>query len=241
MTARLYPEMRDRIVTLLLDLAENRGESAGQTLIEMGETVESFDRNGFVRETAALIAHHHDRTVGDLQAGTVLFRMIGIAFARGLKLPPELTLLAKALFSLDAVTRALDPTYDPNEAIRSYAAQIMESRARRELSPQRLVESAARTSALLRDLPHRVDVISGRMAANEFGIRVDSPQLGRLLGGLQKVANRIFSGLVLAALLIASAMLLPQRPRLGTAGFTIAAALGLYMVGTILWSDRKSE
>ena len=37
MTARLVPRMRDRIVRLLLDLAENRGEDAGNTLIEIGE------------------------------------------------------------------------------------------------------------------------------------------------------------------------------------------------------------
>ena len=58
--------------------------------------------------------------------------------------------------------------------------------------------------------------------------------------GLQKVANSIFTGLVLAALIIASAMLLPQRRVLGTAGFIIAGALGLYMVGSILWKDRAT-
>jgi hypothetical protein len=44
---------------------------------------------------------------------------------------------------------------------------------------------------------------------------------------------------VLAALIVASAMLLPQRRVLGTAGFVIAGVLGLYMVGSILWKDRR--
>jgi hypothetical protein len=48
----------------------------------------------------------------------------------------------------------------------------------------------------------------------------------------------VFTGLVLAALIVASAMLLPQRRVLGTAGFLVAAALGLYMVVSIIWNDR---
>ena len=58
---------------------------------------------------------------------------------------------------------------------------------------------------------------------------------------LQKVANRIFSGVVLAGLVVASAMLLPHQRTLGTTGFVLAAAIGLWMVLTILWTDRQRE
>jgi hypothetical protein len=46
---------------------------------------------------------------------------------------------------------------------------------------------------------------------------------------------------VLTGLLIASAMLLPHSERLGTAGFVIAAAIGMYMVASILLSDRRER
>ena len=71
--------------------------------------------------------------------------------------------------------------------------------------------------------------------------RLDVPQLPALIVALQKVANRVFSGLVLAGLLVASAMLLPYWRTLGTTGFVIAAILGVYMVLTILLSDRRGD
>jgi hypothetical protein len=58
---------------------------------------------------------------------------------------------------------------------------------------------------------------------------------------LRKVANRIFSGLVLAGIIIASAMLLPHRRALGTAGFWIAGVIGLYMVLSIWLRDRREK
>jgi predicted unusual protein kinase regulating ubiquinone biosynthesis (AarF/ABC1/UbiB family) len=241
MTARLSPPMRDRIVRLLFDLAENRGDDAGETLIEIGEPIDDFDRTAFTREIASLIAQNHERAIGDMQAGRVLYDAIAIAYERGLRMPAELTLLAKTLFSLDAITRALDPVYNPTEAIRSYTAEIINDRARRDLSPARLARAVAQTSELLNALPHRLDLITQHMAANDFALKIDAPQMSTVLKGMQKIANRIFTGLVLTGLLIASGLLINQRPKLGTTGFLLAAGIALYMVASIIVSDRRQR
>jgi ubiquinone biosynthesis protein len=179
--------------------------------------------------------------VEETPAGVVLYEMISIAFRAGLKLPAELTLLAKALFNLDAVTRALDPSFNPSQSIREYTAEIANKRAQREMSPRRLLQMAAETSDLVRALPHRLNILTQKMVANDFAVRVDTPQLGSLLLGLEKVANRIFTGLVLGGLLVASGLLMAYQRRLGTIGFLIAGVVGLWMVATIMISDRRSR
>ena len=241
MTARLGTTLRERVVRLLLDLADNRGDSAAETLIEVGDELPSFDRTAFVREIAALMARNYDLSVGEVHTGQVLYELIDISFQRGLRLPAELTLLAKALFNLDAVTRALDPTYSPVPTIREYGNQIAAERMRREMNPRRMFQLATEGGDLLRALPHRLDVISQRMAANEFATRVEVPQMVLLVQALQKVANRVFSGVVLAGLLVASAMLMPYRRGLGTFGFVLAAAIGVWMVLAIMWGDRDRD
>jgi len=241
MTAHLTGNMRDHVVRLLLAMAENDGDAAAETLVEMGVPPEEFDRPAFVREISDVIAKHADQTVEDTPAGVMLYSIITIAFRMGLKLPAELTLLAKALLSLDAVARALDPNFNPTESIREYTAEIANKRARRDLSPQRLFQMAAETSDLVRALPHRIDVFTQKLVADDFAVRVDTPQLGSLLLGLEKVANRIFTGLILAGLLVASGSLMAYQPRLAMVGFLIAAIIGLWMVGTILIQDRRSR
>jgi ubiquinone biosynthesis protein len=241
MTARLSNELKDAVVRLLMDIADNRGDQAADTLIELGEPVEPFDRTGYVREIAALVARNYDLSVGDVQAGRVMYEVINISYQNGLRLPAELTMLAKALFNLDAVTRALDPAYSPIAAIREYTQRIANERARRELSPRKLFQVVTETSDLMNALPHRMDLITQRLAANEFQLRTDIPQLGVVVKGMQKIANRIFSGLVLAGLLIASAMLLPYRRTLGTWGFVVAAVLGVFMVISIWVNDKRGD
>lgn len=50
-----------------------------------------------------------------------------------------------------------------------------------------------------------------------------------------------FTGLVLAGLLVASGLMIQSWPRLGIIGFTIAAAIALYLILTIIVTDRKKR
>jgi ubiquinone biosynthesis protein len=240
MTARLSTTLREQIVRLLMDLADNRGDDAAEALIEIGDALPDFDRDAYVRAVAALIARNYDLTIGEFDTGRSLYELINISFQSGLRLPAELTLLAKTLVNLDTVTRAIDPTYSPIPTIRQFGNQLATERAKRDLNPRRLYQLATEGSDLLMSLPHRLDLITSRMAANEFETRLEVPQLTLLMAALQKVANRVFSGLVIAGLLVASAMLIPSRRVLGTAGFILSGVLGLWMVLSILWSDREN-
>jgi ubiquinone biosynthesis protein len=241
MTAHLTGTMRDRVVRLLLAMGENNGDAVAEALIEIGEMPEDFDRPAFVRDVSALIAKHANQTVEETPAGVMLYEVITIAYRSGLKLPAELTLLAKALFNLDAVARALDPSFNPSQSIREYTAEIANKRAQRDLSPRRLFQLMGDASDLVGALPHRIDMITQKLVADDFAVRVDTPQLGSLLLGLEKVANRIFTGLVLGGLLVASGLLMAYQRNLGMIGFLLAGIIGLWMIATIFIQDRRSR
>jgi predicted unusual protein kinase regulating ubiquinone biosynthesis (AarF/ABC1/UbiB family) len=241
MTARLSTTLREHVVRLLLDLADNRGDDAANVLIEIGDELPGFDRDAYVRSVAALIARSYDLTIGEFNTGRSLHELINISFQAGLRLPAELTLLAKTLVNLDTVTRAIDPTFSPIPTIRQFGNQLATERAKRDLNPRRIYQLASEANDLVMALPHRLDLITARLAANQFETRIEVPQMTLLMAALQKVANRVFSGLVIAGLLIASAMLIPSRRGLGTAGFILSGAIGLWMVLSILWSDRTNN
>jgi len=241
MTARLANNVKDNVVRLLMDMSENRGESAAETMIVMGTPTDHFDRSAYTRDIAGIVAANASLSIADIQAGTVMYEMISVSFRHGLRMPAELTLLAKALFNLDAVTRALDPGFSPLDAIKDYTTQIANERAKRDLSPRRMFQVAMETSDLIGSLPRRIDLFTQRLASNEFALKMDIPQVPILLNGMQKIANRIFTGLVLAGLLVASGMLLPYRRALGTVGFAVSAGIALWMVVTIIMSDRKDQ
>jgi ubiquinone biosynthesis protein len=241
MTAHLSPAARELCVRMLFGLSENRGDDVADALIEMGETLPEFDRVAYLRQINELVGRAYRSDVDELDAGTMLTQVINVSFQSGLRLPAELTLLSKALVHLGVITRALDSTFEPAPAIRDYMLEIVAHRARSRISLPSMYRVFSESADLLGALPHRLDLITKRLVNNDLEGRLHLPQMTMLLEGLQKVANRIFSGLVLAGLLVASGMLLPHSRVLGTAGFLIAGAIALYMVATILWTDRRPK
>lgn len=241
MTSHLTKSMRDAIVRLLLAMADNDGDEVAEQLIKIGDPIEGFDRNPFLKDISAIIAQHADQTVADTPTGLVLYEVISVSYRSGLRLPAELTLLAKALFNLDAVTRALDPSFNPSETVRKYTGEIANERARHDLSPRKMFEIASSTSDLLQALPRRLDTITERMSRNDFAFRVDAPQLPALLEGLEKIANRILVGLIIAGLLIGSGQMLPYSRPLGFAGIILAGGIGIYVLITVLVTDRRND
>jgi ubiquinone biosynthesis protein len=239
MTAHLSPTLRDQCVRLLYGLSDDHGDEVADVLIEMGDAIPGFDRLAYSREISALVARAYGADLSEMEAGALLNKVITVSYQRGLRLPADLTFLAKTLVHLGDVTKSLDPSFEPAVAIRQNMAEIVTERMRSRLKPSVMFRALSEGADLLGTLPRRIDSITRRLADNELSTKLEVPQIAVLVEGLQKVANRVFTGLVLAALIVASAMLLPQRRVLGTAGFIIAAALGLYMIGSILWKDRQ--
>ena len=206
MTARLSTTLREHVVALLMDIADNRGDDAAERLIEMGEQLPGFDRATYVARVAALMARNYDLAVGEMQAGKVLYELINISYQRVLRLPAELTLLAKTLFNLDAVTRAIDPTFSPIPTIREYRQRDRAGarEARPESAPPVPARDAGQRPADGAAAPARSHHASAwRRTSSSCASRCRS--CVELMRGMQKVANRVFSGLVLAGLLVASA------------------------------------
>jgi hypothetical protein len=96
-------------------------------------------------------------------------------------------------------------------------------------------------------LPARVNRILDAVAGNDLKVKVEVIDQGSIIDGLQKVANRIALGVVLAALIIGAAMLMRVETRFTIFGypglamllFLAAAGGGFWMAWTIVAGDVR--
>jgi hypothetical protein len=158
-------------------------------------------------------------------------------------------MIGKTLLNLDEIGRTLAPQFDPNAAIRRHAAEITEQHMARDLSLGALFSTAVDLKSFVQHLPGRVNCILDNLAENRFQVKVDAIDEARLMEGMQKVANRISLGLILAALIIGAALLMRVEtsfhlfgyPGLAILLFLAAAAGGVALAISILASDIKSR
>jgi ubiquinone biosynthesis protein len=249
MVAHVAPALRDRLLQLLLAVSENRADDAAKTLVLLGEQSDEADEAGFQRGVADILAQHQEVANQRPQVGRAVLMLLKVAAEHGIRLPPELAMIGKTLLNLDEIGLTLSPQFDPNAALRRHAAEITEEQMKRDLSLGSLFSAAVDAKNFVTHLPGRVNRILDRLADNEFRIRVDSIDEARLMEGLQKVANRITLGLVLAALIVGAALLMGVETEfrlLGYPGLAIllflgAAACGLVLVFSILLNDIRPK
>jgi predicted unusual protein kinase regulating ubiquinone biosynthesis (AarF/ABC1/UbiB family) len=179
--------------------------------------------------------------------GRVLLEFVQISGRCGLRLPPELATLAKTLLNLDHVGRILDPAFDPNASIRRNASELMQHRLLSNVTLGSVLSSVLETRTLVANMPARINRILETIANNELELKVDAIDETKLIQGLQKIANRITVGLVLAALIIGAALLMRVETRFTLFGypglamllFLAAAAGGVGLMINIWFSDEK--
>lgn len=230
-------------------MAEGRGDQAADVLIELGERRETFDETALRRDIVDLMARHRQAALSDIQVGRLLLDANQMSAQRGLKAPSDLSLLGKTLLNLDGVARSLSPRLDVNATIRAEAATLMQRRMLQSASPSSLLSTVLDAKHFAEKLPGRVNRVLDSLARNELRLKVEMIDEGAVLTGLQKVANRIALGLVMAALIVAAALIMQVPttfrllgyPGLAMILFVLAAGGARCLAAQIVMHDRTTR
>jgi predicted unusual protein kinase regulating ubiquinone biosynthesis (AarF/ABC1/UbiB family) len=208
MVAHVSGAFRANLLRLLLAISEGHGNDVAEVSIKMGEPKPNFDKSDFTHRISRLVARNAEASLERLHAGKVVLDIQRIGADCWFRQAPEFTMIAKTLMNLDRVVYVLDPTFNPNEVIRQEATNIMVQQAAQSVEPGALLARAVEVKEFAERLPMRVNKILDAVGNNDLKITVDAIDEKVVLDGLQKIANRITLGLILAALIIGAALMM---------------------------------
>lgn len=247
MVAHMPPRLRERLLKLLFAAVDGRGEEVADEIIGISTRLESFDEERYLRETGQMIARYAANT--SFSEGRVVLDLVRIATASGLRTPPELSLLGKALLNLETVCRLLSPDLDTRRIVEKQLQHVMRARLKKSLSAANLASEAMEIQQLLREGPRKMSDILALLAENRLQMKVTGLEESRLMENLQKIANRVSAGIVTAALILAAAMMMKVDtgwhlfgyPAIAFTLMFIGVALGLGIILSALIFDRRAR
>ena len=250
MVARLSPRMRDALLKMVLAIADGRGEDTADLALGTAEQRADVNAAEFRRRVMEMVSDYSGQGFAHRPIGQVFLDIVRAAVESGVRLPPETAMIGKTLYNLEATARVLSPEFSPSESIRKHSTKLMRQRMLKSLSPEHLFGGVLELREFVDRLPNRLNRILDAAADNQLGLKIDTgidaPQMMR---GFQKVANRIATGLVLAALIVGAAMLMQVETRFRIFGypglaiilFFLAVAGGVALVITIAAHDRRDQ
>ncbi|HUP96443.1 MAG TPA: AarF/UbiB family protein [Usitatibacter sp.] len=243
------PSMQTSLLKILIAISEGKAEDAAEVVCRISETTPEFDINLFKKRISSLVTERQGQSLSQINVGRTLLEVTRSAADLGLYVPSELTMLGKTLLQLDEVGRILDPEFDPDAAIQRNAADIMSKRLSRDASKGSMMATLLDMRDFVSGLPLRLNKIMDALAGKELEIKVRSVDAPLIMEGLQKIANRITSGLILASLIIGASLLMRIEtawqvfgyPGLPIIFFLFAAAGGIWLLATIFVHDRQND
>jgi ubiquinone biosynthesis protein len=247
MVGHLSHRMRADLTRLYVSSVQLDEQGMVDQLIRMGATAEDLDRIELERDLARLLRKYYGLPFKAIRVQDAIQDVTPIAFRHHLRLPSELWLLGKTAAMLEGVGLKLDPDFDFIDFSRPFVRRfLLQMVLPRNLGPG-VIKTVGNWSDLLSLLPRVGSQLLTRAERGEFEITLEHKGLDRALSRLDRSANRISLSVLLAALILGLALMIPAfnlaeerglASVLVVAGFVGVSLIGLWLIFSI-WRSRK--
>ena len=248
MVGRLTEERRDQMIRMLLGLVRHEPARVADVMLDWsGDS--AVDEAALLLEIQTFVDQYHGLPLKQISIGAMLTDMVAILREYRIVLPADLTLLIKAFITLEGMGRELDPDFD----MAGEAIPMLEQSLRSRYTPYALIKrgwrSAADMLALIADMPHDLSRLLRAARRGRLEIHIDITNLKHVGNQIDGAANRLVIGIVVAALIIGSSivMTVPGGPTLlglpffGLLGFLGAAVGAMWLLLSIRKSNRADR
>jgi len=245
--ARLSSQDRRIFNEIVLGIVDDEADRLVRSLEREGMLHEKTDLARLTTGVEQLFDSFRYLPLRDIPFGQIVTQTFDLFRSNRVQPPSQFTLMLKSMATVESFARSLDSDFNLMDALKPYARRA----SLRGLEPKQMFQHMRRivqdAGDLASRLPNDVDVILRKFRQGKFQIRVHHEHLENLTKTVDKGSNRISFALIIAALLVASSMLVPQDgtvlglfslQSMGIFGYVIAAIIGVWLLLSIIRSGR---
>ncbi len=235
-------QTREMFVELVDSVVRRNEAHAAQVLLQLTSWEQQPDLRQLERELSDFMGRHLYRPLKDIEVGKLLQDLLEISTRFHLRLPPDIFLMLKAVSTVETVARQLDPEFD----MIAQAAPFIEQALMDRFTPQRMAEDvgdmAVRLLRFLHQFPKDLLDLAGLLRQHKLSLQIKHDGLEKVLATHDQISNRISFAIIIAALIVGSALIvISKTPPLfygisliGIIGFLAAALMGIWLLLAIL-------
>lgn len=243
---RFDRKLRRLVADLMVALSERDVPEVMNTILETGITTRHIHQQYFFEDVAEIVERANGVTSGGMELGQLLNGMIKISINHGIKMPDSLFILGKTVMITENMARRICPELDLTQVLKPVAVEFLKNNINAEIYKGSLYKQLSNMSEAITSLPKDLCKVVKNFANNDIRITFYHRNLNWLYDMLDISSSRISFGLILAALMVGSAVimhtgkgpLLWGYPLLGTVGFIFSGLLGIYILISMLKTGR---
>ncbi|MBN1937223.1 MAG: AarF/ABC1/UbiB kinase family protein [Anaerolineae bacterium] len=252
MVAFVSHRLRDQLGDLLVSIISQEAERTTTVLVRMGVVTRATNLRELERDLQRMMGRYLGLPLNQMDVAQILGEIFSIAFMHHVRLPSDFAMLIRTMLILNGVGIKLDPNYQLVESLEPFVRELVS----RKLSIQRLGSNALRTmdslNLMLQRFPSRLDDLWDQLDEGDLTVGVSVRDILMIMQQVNRIANRIAFALIVAALIIGSALILMGGPdiqalfRLPWLGMAVPVAQVSFILAGItgawlLWSIIRNK
>jgi ubiquinone biosynthesis protein len=242
MTGIVDRQTREDFVDLLDSIVHQNEIRASQALLKLTDWEYEPDRRRFEREVADFMGRHLYKPLKDIELGRLLQELLELATALRLRIPPDIFLMMKAFSTVEGVGHLLDPSFDMIAQATPFITEVKLARYKPQRIADDVYDLTSRLLHFFQQFPKDLLDLASLIRQQKLGIQIEHRGLETMLTTLDSVSNRISFSILIAALIIGSALIvISETPPLiygisliGILLFSAAAIMGIWLLVAIL-------
>lgn len=237
---------RETFVDLIDSVVHQQEGKTTQALLNLTEWDEEPDIRALEREVADFMGRHFYKPLKDMEIGKLLQDLLHLTMRFRLRLPPDIFLMIKALSTVEGVGRALDPDFDLIAHVRPFIQQVKLERFGPKRLSADLYDMLSRLLQFLQQFPKDLLDLTGMIRQQRLSLQLEHKGLEAMLATQDQTSNRMSFAIIIAALIIGSALIvISEIPPLvygisliGIIGYLVAAIMGIWLLVAIIRKGR---
>jgi ubiquinone biosynthesis protein len=226
----LDPNDRAALVRLYITAVRLDTVSLVEQLIQAGVAEPGLDRNTLQRDIRRLLIKYHGLPLQDIRAADVMESLRPILYRHHLRLPSNYWLLAKTLVMMEGVGLDLDPDFDIFAVSEPYVRRFLFQMWLPASWGPSVAHSATGWADLLNSLPRQTTRILGQVERGDLELQIGVPNFDYYISRVDRITTRIVLSLLLAAMIVALAMLIPLLDLTWPWGFFTWIIVGTFLL-----------
>ncbi len=243
MIGRLDPRTQQILLEMILAIVSLDAQRCAELTLELAPPEQPVNLGQLQNEYERLLRQYYTLTVSELDFSQLFYEVLQAARRNHIRIPGNLGLCAKALANLEGIARQLTPDYNLPEQIRPLMADVFRAQLIGEAPLPSLLRTALDLKNLSLQSPRQLELLLSRITSETQRWNISLRELEDLRRSLDNSANRLAYSIVVGSLIIGAAIISSQTQRFQVFGlsellFAAASVLGLWLIISILRSER---
>jgi len=246
----LRPEKRQNFINLLFALVTDDIDMMLKSFEGFGIVIKETDREG-LRDDLYIMMHDFGggTDVHQVNFGLLVTELTETMRRYRLQVPMNLMLLLKVFVMVLDIGVRLDPTFNFSKEITPYLTKLAETNTLSAAYVKRATNSLMEAVDAAFDLPRNINLMLKKLSTGTVRLEIVDTDLQKLQMALDRASDKVMMGLVVAALVVGSSLVLQHSSLtlptevgwLAVFGYAAAVVVGFYAIYHVIFLKFRLE